>query len=78
MVGHAETGSGKTAAFVLPIINHIMNNGEPIDSKCAPVALILAPTRELVGQLYNQARKFADGIALFIIYDDFAINQALG
>uniref|UniRef100_A0A1I7W469 RNA helicase n=1 Tax=Loa loa TaxID=7209 RepID=A0A1I7W469_LOALO len=61
IVGQAETGSGKTAAFILPIINHIMNNGEPTDSKCAPIALIIAPTRELVGQLYNQARKFADG-----------------
>uniref|UniRef100_A0A915PZ26 RNA helicase n=1 Tax=Setaria digitata TaxID=48799 RepID=A0A915PZ26_9BILA len=62
IVGHAETGSGKTAAFVLPIINHIMLNGEPADSRCAPVALVLAPTRELVGQLYDQTRKFADGI----------------
>ncbi|VBB28750.1 unnamed protein product [Acanthocheilonema viteae] len=66
MVGHAETGSGKTAAFVLPIINYIMNNGEPADSKCAPIALILAPTRELVGQLYNQTRKFADGTGVTV------------
>ncbi|CAG9538964.1 unnamed protein product [Cercopithifilaria johnstoni] len=66
MIGHAETGSGKTAAFVLPIINHIMKNGEPIDSKCSPIALILAPTRELVGQLYNQSRKFADGTGVTV------------
>lgn len=66
MVGHAETGSGKTAAFVLPIINFIMNNGEQSDSRYAPTALILAPTRELVGQLYNQSRKFAYGIVLII------------
>ncbi|MCP9260672.1 Vasa [Dirofilaria immitis] len=66
IVGHAETGSGKTAAFVLPIINHIMNNGEPTNSKCAPIALILAPTRELVGQLYNQTRKFADGTGVTV------------
>ncbi|VDK88977.1 unnamed protein product [Onchocerca ochengi] len=66
IVGHAETGSGKTAAFVLPIINYIMNKGEPDNSNCAPVALILAPTRELVGQLYNQTRKFADGTGVTV------------
>uniref|UniRef100_A0A0R3RXB4 Helicase ATP-binding domain-containing protein n=1 Tax=Elaeophora elaphi TaxID=1147741 RepID=A0A0R3RXB4_9BILA len=73
MVGHAETGSGKTAAFILPIINYIMKNGESTDSRCAPIALILAPTRELIGQLYSQARKFANGMVLDIIYavDDF-------
>lgn len=61
MVGHAETGSGKTAAFVLPIISYIMTHGEPNDSRFAPIALVLGPTRELVAQLYNQTRKFADG-----------------
>ncbi|OZC05919.1 DEAD/DEAH box helicase [Onchocerca flexuosa] len=66
IVGQAETGSGKTAAFVLPIINYIMSKGEPNDSKCAPIALILAPTRELVGQLYNQTRKFADGTGVTV------------
>lgn len=66
IVGHAETGSGKTAAFILPIINYIMNDGEKNDSRCAPIALILAPTRELVGQLYNQARKFANGTGVTV------------
>lgn len=66
--GQAETGSGKTAAFILPIISYIMTNGEQTDSRCAPIALIIAPTRELVGQLYNQARKFAEGMHRHITY----------
>ncbi|VDN07021.1 unnamed protein product [Thelazia callipaeda] len=66
IVGHAETGSGKTAAFVLPIINYIMTNGEPADSRCAPIALVLGPTRELVSQLYNQTRKFAYGTGVTV------------
>ncbi|VDN31495.1 unnamed protein product [Gongylonema pulchrum] len=66
LFGHAETGSGKTAAFVLPIINHVITHGEPADPRCAPVGLILAPTRELTGQLYNQTRKFSDGTGVTV------------
>ena len=42
VMGLAQTGTGKTAAFVLPILNRLIGN------KCGcPRALILAPTREL-------------------------------
>lgn len=59
--GHAETGSGKTAAFILPIIDSIMKSTEKKNTHCAPIALVLAPTRELISQLYNQTRKLAAG-----------------
>lgn len=55
MIGIAETGSGKTCAFVLPLLMRLRQ--EPWASqrkKCAemgPLALILAPTRELVNQI---------------------------
>ncbi|CAH8483595.1 unnamed protein product [Heterobilharzia americana] len=64
----AQTGSGKTAAFLIPILNNMIKQG-PGDSICAtidsnrrkqfPVALILAPTRELASQIFDDARKFA-------------------
>ncbi|KAH7718563.1 DEAD box protein/DEAH protein box helicase [Aphelenchoides avenae] len=60
--GHAETGSGKSAAFLLPIINWIIKQkkaGQVTSRAGAPFALILEPTRELCLQLYDQARKFA-------------------
>jgi ATP-dependent RNA helicase DDX23/PRP28 len=61
VVGVAETGSGKTCAFVLPLLVRL--NQEPWNSKrrkCAengPLALILGPTRELVNQIHEEVQK---------------------
>lgn len=57
LIGIAKTGSGKTAAFIWPMLVHIMDQPElrPGDG---PIALILAPTRELSLQIYNEAKKF--------------------
>ena len=55
LIGLAETGTGKTAAFVLPMLDRL--NAAPISLKAgAPRALILAPTRELalqIGDAFN-------------------------
>ena len=56
-IGKAQTGTGKTAAFLITIINDLLNN--PIeDERYAgePRALIIAPTRELVVQIGDDAR----------------------
>ena len=62
----AQTGSGKTAAFLVPILNQIYENGcPPVPSSAGgrrrqyPLGLVLAPTRELATQIYDEARKFA-------------------
>jgi len=64
----AQTGSGKTAAFLVPILSQVYANGAPpkLDGdnnryrpKQYPIALVLAPTRELACQIYDEARKFA-------------------
>jgi len=59
----AQTGSGKTAAFLLPIINKLISSqGEAVAGSCVyPQALVITPTRELALQIYNEARKFAQG-----------------
>jgi ATP-dependent RNA helicase DeaD len=54
VIGQAQTGTGKTAAFLLPFLNHWRDNNEP-----GPQALVLAPTRELVVQVSEEARKLA-------------------
>ena len=58
----AQTGSGKTAAFVLPILNYILANdclGGEFDGCGKPIGLIITPTRELAVQIYDESRKFA-------------------
>ena len=57
MVGVAQTGSGKTLAFILPAIVHI-NNQPSLQRGDGPIALVLAPTRELAQQIQNVANMF--------------------
>ena len=47
LIGIAQTGTGKTAAFVLPILNMIMDKPDHV----GPQALIIVPTRELALQI---------------------------
>ena len=67
----AQTGSGKTAAFLIPILNRIYEDGPSAAQpgnfgggyggrrKQYPLALVLAPTRELATQIFEEARKFS-------------------
>jgi ATP-dependent RNA helicase DDX3X len=68
----AQTGSGKTGGFLFPILSQAFINGpSPTPNaqgggygygrqrKAYPTSLILAPTRELVSQIYEESRKFA-------------------
>lgn len=57
MVGIAETGSGKTLAYILPAIVHI-NAQSSLRPGDGPVALVLAPTRELAMQIQTECEKF--------------------
>jgi ATP-dependent RNA helicase DeaD len=69
VVGQAHTGTGKTAAFSLPILMKVKRNG-PIQ------ALILVPTRELAMQVTTEINKFAKytGIRTVSIYGGQSIN----
>jgi ATP-dependent RNA helicase DDX3X len=67
----AQTGSGKTGGFLFPILSQAFQYGPSSvpamaasggfsrQRKAFPTSLILAPTRELVSQIYDEARKFA-------------------
>jgi len=57
MVGIAQTGSGKTLAYTLPAIVHI-NHQPRLRQGDGPIALILAPTRELAQQISSTAAQF--------------------
>jgi ATP-dependent RNA helicase DeaD len=54
VIGQAQTGTGKTAAFLLPFLSSWRDTNEP-----GPLALVLAPTRELVVQVGEEATKLA-------------------
>ncbi|KAJ3085536.1 ATP-dependent RNA helicase ddx42, partial [Quaeritorhiza haematococci] len=58
IIGIAKTGSGKTAAFLWPMLVHIMDQPE-LEKGDGPIGLILAPTRELAHQIYVEAKRFA-------------------
>jgi ATP-dependent RNA helicase RhlE len=62
LLGIAQTGTGKTAAFSLPILHHL--NAKQVESKARhPKALILAPTRELAIQIADSIKLYGSYIA---------------
>jgi len=72
VIGQAHTGTGKTAAFSLPIIQNIIPRG-------GIQALVLAPTRELAVQISNEIQRFSknSGIKNVTIYGGQSINVQL-
>jgi ATP-dependent RNA helicase RhlE len=63
LMGLAQTGTGKTAAFGLPLLHRILDLGHPPAPKTVR-ALILAPTRELVAQIAVNLEVFTKGTAV--------------
>jgi ATP-dependent RNA helicase DDX46/PRP5 len=63
VIGIAKTGSGKTLAFVLPMLRHIMDQPK-LEEGEGPIAMILAPARELALQIYKEVKKFASDVGL--------------
>ncbi|KAK8082017.1 Pre-mRNA-splicing ATP-dependent RNA helicase PRP28 [Apiospora saccharicola] len=69
LIGVAATGSGKTAAFLLPMLEYISQLPALTEftKDDGPYALIMAPTRELVQQIESEARKFATPLGLTVV-----------
>ncbi len=67
ILGQAQTGTGKTAAFVLPILQKLYSCESP---ERKPIALILCPTRELARQVFTEFTKMAgaSGARAVVIY----------
>lgn len=63
LLGIAQTGTGKTAAFSLPIINNFGRNKIDIKAKSTR-SLILTPTRELASQIMQNIDDYAEGLGL--------------
>jgi ATP-dependent RNA helicase RhlB len=68
VTGKAQTGTGKTAAFLITIINDLISN--PIEEEryiAEPRALIVAPTRELAQQIASDAQLLTDGCDMHVV-----------
>lgn len=63
LIGCAQTGTGKTAAFMLPILNHLVKVRRPRHIG-HPRALVLSPTRELAVQTAENVRRYSEGTGL--------------
>ena len=73
-IGLAQTGTGKTAAFGLPLIDLIDSNNRSVQ------ALVLAPTRELVQQTAKQVAQFAKvvkGVNVEVVFGGAAITHQI-
>jgi len=63
LIGIAQTGTGKTAAFVLPILTKLAAGSAPGNRRCIR-ALVVAPTRELAAQIDENIRAYAKHLPL--------------
>ncbi len=63
LLGSAQTGSGKTAAFALPILQKLAQNRAPLERRSAR-ALVLAPTRELAAQIADSFAAYGRHLGL--------------
>merc|ERR1719445_2837297 len=67
VMGCAQTGSGKTAAYLIPIVQRLLQagvGGRSRSRQSCPEVVIMSPTRELAIQIKDEARKFCSGSPL--------------
>ena len=63
LVGQAATGTGKTAAFALPVLQRVLREGE----RAEPLALVLVPTRELAVQVSEAMHRYGHDIGARVL-----------
>lgn len=83
MIGIAKTGSGKTLAFLLPMIRHLRAQ-PPLDEGDGPLAIVMAPTRELCMQIGKEVRRFSraasgsgSGLRCVCVYGGTSISEQI-
>eukprot|EP01043_Picozoa_sp_COSAG02_P050997 COSAG02_NODE_5310_length_4449_cov_5.367586_1_plen_259_part_10 len=78
-IGIAKTGSGKTLAFVVPMLRHVKDQPD-LEEMDGPLALIMAPTRELAIQLFNVVKLFTKTLELraACVYGGAGVAEQIG
>ena len=74
----AQTGTGKTAGFALPLLQRLATDGAQVGANSVR-ALVLVPTRELAEQVHQSVRAYGDGLALrtMVAYGGVSINPQM-
>ncbi|RII74898.1 DEAD/DEAH box helicase [Pseudomonas monteilii] len=78
LMAAAQTGTGKTAGFALPVLQRLALEGEKVASNSIR-ALVLVPTRELAEQVHNNVREYAENLPLstYAVYGGVSINPQM-
>ncbi|MDJ0514579.1 MAG: DEAD/DEAH box helicase [Methyloceanibacter sp.] len=76
LLGVAETGTGKTAAFALPLLHRLFINRSEPATPTAPRALVLAPTRELAGQIAERVNAYGRNLNIRTAVIFGGVNQS--
>src|SRR5204863_4706142 len=77
VLGQAATGTGKTAAFALPMLQRLVE--EEVAAKRQTAGLVLVPTRELAMQVSEAIHKYAKGLGVTVlpVYGGAPISQQI-
>ena len=67
LIGIANTGTGKTAAFLIPLLDKVFKNKNLSAGRQGEKVLIIAPTRELAVQIKAELQKFAHGLGIYSV-----------
>lgn len=63
LIAISKTGSGKTIAFIIPMIMHVLDQ-RPVEQREGPIALVITPTRELAIQVNKEINKFCKAFGI--------------
>jgi ATP-dependent RNA helicase RhlE len=76
IMGGAQTGTGKTAGFTLPLLQRLMSSGKPGKGRRAIRALVLTPTRELAAQVSESVYTYGKHLPLksTVVFGGVSIN----
>lgn len=79
IMGGAQTGTGKTAGFTLPLLQRLMSSGKPEKGRRAIRALVLTPTRELAAQVAESVLTYGKHLPLrsTVIFGGVNINPQI-
>ncbi|QKZ06893.1 DEAD/DEAH box helicase [Pseudomonas eucalypticola] len=78
LMAAAQTGTGKTAGFALPMLQRLTMEGPKVASNCVR-ALVLVPTRELAEQVHASIREYGEHVPLstYAVYGGVSINPQM-